>query len=675
MKNQLLRETIYDLRDESLKYKRENSLLSYQDMINLVNDALNNEKLKTILQQRYKYGIVDEFQDTDPIQYEIFTKIFLESNDNKLFIIGDPKQAIYGFRGADIYTYFKARDDFSKFTAPHILDSNYRSCEDIINDYNEIFNNNWFDKNYIDYRDVNYPKREDEPKIYYQSKEYSTTIIKLQGKLDYSSKKKFVAKWMAYEILRVLDSDISYTLKGKSKKLDLSDIAILVDTKNDAEIIENELDSLNIKHSFYKKSGLYRSREAKNIYFLLKTLSTDLKDDTLLGALLTDFFGVNLEILINKEELISQFYDIFVKWQDYSLKKEYSKLFDSVINDTGVFFRLRENNDWDRTITNYNHIFQNLLIEAENNNLSINELVNLLKNYIEKNVTIEEIDDLHRLETEEPKVKILTIHVSKGLEFPIVFIFGGFDPESNNNKNKNYYKFYKDNKTHYDIAKCEENKISNKQYEIFEKKRLYYVAITRAIFKLYFPIIVNEKEENNNFLTKSLLNLKRQTINYIELTEKEINTNENQYFDDEKKIIINDDAIKYNIPEELFLTYDNNLKYKKISLLSFSGIKREKELTKKFGEKNLNDFDDADDIIDEDLPGGVLIGNMFHKIFEDIDYTPFQNFKSHLDIKNDAKVNKIILENIKNYLLKYEKKNSDKTKFYEEIIYKKIFNV
>ncbi|HPO50649.1 MAG TPA: UvrD-helicase domain-containing protein, partial [Spirochaetota bacterium] len=118
IKSLFLKETIYDLKEQATKDKRENSQLSFSDMLYLLNEGLDNPELLYKLQSRYKYAIVDEFQDTDPVQYEIFTKIFLKSPENRLFIIGDPKQSIYGFRGADVYTYFKAKNDLLKNNAP-----------------------------------------------------------------------------------------------------------------------------------------------------------------------------------------------------------------------------------------------------------------------------------------------------------------------------------------------------------------------------------------------------------------------------------------------------------------------------------------------------------------------------------------------------------------------------
>ncbi|HPO50016.1 MAG TPA: 3'-5' exonuclease, partial [Spirochaetota bacterium] len=405
----------------------------------------------------------------------------------------------------------------------------------------------------------------------------------------------------------------------------------------------------------------------KNLFFLLKSLSSELSNGSILEALITDFFGLEIDKRVHKESIIANFYDLFLKWNEYAKKKEYNKLFQSIINDTGIFFRLIEKDDGERSLTNYKHILQNLLLEAERSNLSINQIVNLLKNYIEKYVAVEESEELHRQETEEKKVKILTIHASKGLEFPIVFMFAGFTTQKKDG-NLDYYKFHRDERIFYDLSKDKSNLAENNRYEEFEKKRLYYVAITRAIFKLYIPLI----KKNDNFLTNSLLDLNNPSIEYVDanrydLLEKNITAKEIKERLVEKE---------YSIPENLFYFADRNIKKRKDSLLSFSGLKREIDNYKKFSEISLKD-DENDEVAPQknDLPPGVLTGNMFHKILESIDYSIFKNFNSYKDIKKDDETEKIITEGIEEYLFGYTKKDLEKVEIFKEAIYKRLFNV
>lgn len=106
-----LQKTALIIADMVLKEFKTSEWMSYDQMILKTRDSLENPRLRKALQSRYRVGILDEFQDTDGAQYEIFKRLFLESNDDRaLYLIGDPKQSIYGFRGADIGIYLQAKE-------------------------------------------------------------------------------------------------------------------------------------------------------------------------------------------------------------------------------------------------------------------------------------------------------------------------------------------------------------------------------------------------------------------------------------------------------------------------------------------------------------------------------------------------------------------------------------
>src|SRR5439155_17634504 len=127
--------TIEALRRRLHDYKRQRGLQSFDDMIAQVEEALDPARnpaaheLAPSLRERFRFGIVDEFQDTDPLQWRILRRIFLEAGRSKLFVVGDPKQAIFGFRGADLPTYLRAADEMrTQFDASdYPLQVNWRS--------------------------------------------------------------------------------------------------------------------------------------------------------------------------------------------------------------------------------------------------------------------------------------------------------------------------------------------------------------------------------------------------------------------------------------------------------------------------------------------------------------------------------------------------------------------
>lgn len=130
---------LQEIRDATQKEKRNNALLGFDDLLGRLDHALRQpggEALAQAIRNRYPVALIDEFQDTDPQQYRIFRALYGQQSDNALLLIGDPKQAIYAFRGADIFTYMKARSEVS---AHYTLETNWRSSPWMVNGVNQLF--------------------------------------------------------------------------------------------------------------------------------------------------------------------------------------------------------------------------------------------------------------------------------------------------------------------------------------------------------------------------------------------------------------------------------------------------------------------------------------------------------------------------------------------------------
>ena len=161
-------ETIRALQDHLAAHKRERGLISYEDMLTQVDAALDPEqnpragRLQAALQARYRFGIVDEFQDTDPVQWSIFKRIFVESGGpQRLFVVGDPKQAIFGFRGADLPAYLHAIRELSAEAGAcqERLGVNWRTCPELLKPLNALFAGGWFDRRDVSYVSVDSPSQ------------------------------------------------------------------------------------------------------------------------------------------------------------------------------------------------------------------------------------------------------------------------------------------------------------------------------------------------------------------------------------------------------------------------------------------------------------------------------------------------------------------------------------
>ncbi len=128
-----------EIREAVAREKRRRGELGFDDMLSRLDAALcseNGEALAAAIRARFPVAMIDEFQDTDPQQYRIFRRIWRQQPETALLLIGDPKQAIYAFRGADIFTYMKARGEVD---AHYTLDTNWRSSPGMVESVNALF--------------------------------------------------------------------------------------------------------------------------------------------------------------------------------------------------------------------------------------------------------------------------------------------------------------------------------------------------------------------------------------------------------------------------------------------------------------------------------------------------------------------------------------------------------
>ena len=649
--------TIKKLIADSNIYKRNHAQISYNDMLTLVKDALYTKKSGTllrILRSKYRYALIDEFQDTDSVQWEIFQKIFLESRDNRLFVIGDPKQSIYGFRGADIHTYMRAKQQILGNEKPYQLTTNWRSIPGLITALNELFKtwfqikDNQYQKNSESMFNITYspsePPNESEARyiiVKDKTLREPVSIIDLQEADSLTKARLLMAEFIAGEISELLAKGFSFTKDGSINNLTAGDICILIRKRSEADAIENALNSYGIPHSFYKKNGLYSSDEALHIYYILKAIEKSDRNSIHVG-LLTRFFNISLDKLSSFKEIPSdsKIRLLFEEWKNLSLIRQWGALFSNIIKQTGIFFLEVENSDAERRITNYIHIFQNLELEAVKHCMDLSEIVEYLNSLRTSELQAEENEDLHRLETEKPKVQIMTIHTSKGLEFPIVFLGGGFSEKAEHQYP--YWEYYNNKKSSYTFDLTKSAKYKNLHFNnlLEEQKRLYYVALTRSIFKLYIPKYNPEKQNNAGAICRlifpAIINawgdkpLKTGLVSEIRpmLNHDNIQVHKKD---------ISDISEQIELPSNLFLEasmYKNEYLKRRLEITSFSNIKNAAgEYMTYYGdeenEKQINEDDDDSSIPEEEgrilIPRGANSGTMFHSILEEIDFEAVYN--------------------------------------------------
>ncbi len=485
--------------------KRSLGLIDYDDMLLGVLDALKGKEsggLIKALRKRWKFALVDEFQDTDPVQWEIFRRIFIDGTDEHfLYVIGDPKQAIYSFRGADVHTYEQAKKYLTENCKAERLplNKNFRSTEALIEAVNEILTTedsegeSFFSglNSYIE------PvKCGDRSRIASENSRLAAPVhlLHLHGredKLNADAVKKGVARFIGEEINRLVDEKSALFTgsgDGEPKPIKLSDIYILTRSAAEGHMIGQALRRFGIPHAFYKQEGLFQTAEADDVYRLLCAIDAPTDPAARMAAWLTPFFGIALfELPAWKEAGESHpFATMLHDWKRLADDQAWSKLFETIVTGSGLVRRLVFAGD-ERALTNYLHLFELLLAHTHAHPITLTELTRNLKAHIDNRKLPEGKEgDIQRLETDQQAVQILTMHKAKGLQAEVIFIGGGFGDPPQGDIKMNIY--HRDNRRclHIGQAFGEIEAAVNREINE-ENQRLIYVALTRAKSRLYLP--------------------------------------------------------------------------------------------------------------------------------------------------------------------------------------------
>jgi exodeoxyribonuclease V beta subunit len=496
--------------------KRALGLTDFDDMLLGVQEALAGpeaETLLALLRKRWKYALVDEFQDTDPVQWDIFRRLFVEGTDiHRLFIIGDPKQAIYSFRGADVHTYQLAREELiGKQNAGRVpLQENYRSTELLIDAVNKILTaadteGKAFLEGLNSYNEpvecgdqARFAEENSRPAV-------PVHLVHLYGNekgLNAKSIKHGIACFIAEEIGRLTGDKCGLLTGSKnsgSSPVSLSDIYILTRTGREGREIGQVLRSYGIAHAFYKQEGLFQTEEAESLHSLLLTINNPADPAARMSAWLTPFFDLPLKDLQAWRESAEGHFitSLLFEWKGLADAQAWAVLFDRILTGSGLVRRLVFLGN-ERALTNYQHLFELLLAEAHSRPLTLIELARSLKARIDGRKLPEGREgDIQRLETDRDAVQILTMHKAKGLEAEVVFIGGGFSDFRGGRGVKTGI-YHSDSKRCLHIgASTGEIEEAIKQEVREENQRLIYVALTRAKSRLYLPYFGSGPADSN----------------------------------------------------------------------------------------------------------------------------------------------------------------------------------
>jgi len=490
----LKRELFEYVHAELPKKKEKMGLLHFDDLLVNMRDALasmHGEALVRAVRQKFSAALIDEFQDTDPVQYEIFRTIF---SDGALFLIGDPKQAIYSFRGADIFTYMKASGDVNPDNR-RTLKTNWRSEPGLIDAVNTMFSRAKVPFVYerIGFEKVaGADKKERKELREVEGFPFKLWFLPSVGKphMNVSDAGSRIVRGVAAEISRLLESGGRGKALIGDKPVEPKDIAVLVRSHPQARKMRDILSSFNIPCVLYSDEDVFDSREALEMEMVLNAIAEPARSGLIRSALTTRIMGNNsrdIEDIIGNEqkgeELIERFMDYHDLWERYG----FIYMFRRFMVENEVRSSLLAFPGGERTLTNILHISELLGGAAIEKRLGITHLLKWLSEQRDTMLTRPEEYQL-RLESDGDAVKIVTIHKSKGLEYPIVFCpFNWGDSKLRDKDNFSFHDEANDNAYTLDLGSGNReanSKIAEKE-QLAENMRLLYVALTRAENRCY----------------------------------------------------------------------------------------------------------------------------------------------------------------------------------------------
>jgi len=480
-------------------------LYDFDDMLLHVREALCGPSadgaLVAALRERWRVALIDEFQDTDEVQWDIFRTLFLDAGDaHRLFLIADPKQAIYGFRNADVHTYLAAKRAVLEGGGERVpLLENYRSTPALIEACNRIFESGFFSGDLAEFQ----PARPGgEPRVARDGARAPldpvvVVCLRQEGKpaRRIGDARAAFAAWIPEEARRLVEDGVTFGVTGDERPLAYRDLMVLARTGANAREVAEALRRAGVPHVLYGQEGLLATPEAVHVRRVLQAVAAPADGSARLLALLTPFFAVPLAQLAACRELpeTHPLAARLLDWAALAEERRYAELFRSLLRDTGLVRRLLATRQGERELTNYQHVFDLLLEEIARTPAPLPELVARLASWTAGTSGPPGFDrDVQRLEPLRDAVQVLTMHKAKGLQAPVVFVAGlGGSPPSG--ESLRVYHLDGERRLHLGKDPVGEIAAAIEAEEAEEIERLYYVALTRARARLYLPDAANKR--------------------------------------------------------------------------------------------------------------------------------------------------------------------------------------
>ena len=461
--------------------KQRQNVMDFDDLIQILATQLQagdqGMRLADAVATQYPVTLVDEFQDTDTLQYSIFDRISRSAHAQLLVMIGDPKQAIYAFRGGDVFAYLQARNSADQ---QWHMGTNYRSVPGVVAGYNALFAGNPFDFG-IDYHPVA-AAVSDAHCLQDPLSDEAMQWVLFNGDKENKPVQTDIAEWLVDEIVRLQSQcQLAASNAEGQRPVSASDIAILVASKDQANVVKTALARRGIDAVYLSNRETIWSRiEAAQFLVFLKGVDQPNDKRAMTAALATHWFGltpIELHQLSEDDQYHSDWRlrleKLRAHWQQHGLLSMAFKVIQQHYQQHG--------NEPDRQLTNDVHLLELAQQESANKSDS-RELILWVAQQQRLAAKTSEL----RLESDDDLVRIVTHHGSKGLEYPVVFLpFVSYGIDRKKASDLVNIHASTDQSSMRVVMPDTDQQAREKREQNAEQVRLLYVAATRAKQRLY----------------------------------------------------------------------------------------------------------------------------------------------------------------------------------------------
>ena len=482
-----------------LERKRKMATLSFQDQLSLLLEALQSDSGATLaksLQQQYPVAMIDEFQDTDSIQYRIFNHIYQHIDDlagnTSLTLIGDPKQAIYSFRGGDIFTYMQARKLSS--VERYSLNTNWRSQPELVHAVNTLFTSRddaFVFADSIDFHAVDsIPDNDRYRLLFNQHPTPAMTLWQLpqlpqQENYSRAAMRELINQAIVGEINGLLEAAREGKASINGKPVESGDIAILVRQASEGHALSRLLREHGIRTVTIGRDSVFKSDEAQGLYKLLLAIAECQNPVIAAGSMASSLLHLDyreIAAIIDDDHSWQSWLEGLFALQGLWERQGFIAMFQSLLQRFDITRQLTQLDNSERRITNLLHLAE-ILQQQSQTTVGLSPLLGWFHEQFQ--ASSGEDSEL-RLEDDEALIKIVTIHKAKGLQYPIVFVpfLWSCRPID---RNQPIYFHDKDLAACIDLGStdADQNWLTAEKERLAEDLRLLYVAVTRARSRLY----------------------------------------------------------------------------------------------------------------------------------------------------------------------------------------------